>query len=134
MRAQSDSIPPGGGGGGGVHNGEGGDARINNDGSTPPMASTNGGSSNGTNGHFDLESPTGSILSGASSIGAMSLPPGVGVMSSRAATLLSSGKCAASSDMDLISTMCQKISTDLGALGADWESSSEILDLSQSTC
>ena len=34
-------------------------------------------------------------------------------------------------DVDLISNLCQKISTDLGALGADWESSSEILDVSQ---
>ena len=63
----------------------------------------------------------------------MSLPPGVGGVPSRAAS--SSGVGASrggASDVDLISTMCQKISTDLGALGADWDSTSEILDPSQS--
>ena len=73
-------------------------------------------------------------LVGASSVGAMSLPPGVGGVHSRTASTCGvvGGGRGGASDVDLISTMCQKISTDLGAMGADWESSSEILDLSQS--
>ena len=61
MRAQSDSIPPGGANPGvsGVVNGVHG-------GATNGIKST-AAAQNGTNGHFDLESPTGSVISGEKS-------------------------------------------------------------------
>ena len=69
----------------------------------------------------------------------MSLPPGVISGHSRAASVSGAipsaskgrGGAGAGSEIDLISNLCQKISTDLGALGAEWESQSQILDVSQ---
>ena len=62
MRAQSDSIPPGGANPGvsGVVNGVHGGAANG-------TKSTAAAVQNGTNGHFDLESPTGSVISGEKS-------------------------------------------------------------------